>query len=300
MSNGFKDPIWRVCCDDRIYTKCSKVNITYECDTCKRPNTITLPLFYRRLNKERKGCNTCCHTDNKNDVMELIKQSLSSFEEMDDDFKNNYFRKYLTMEEFDRIKSKIISFQHDRIQNVSEYQYIPSLIVSNQFRFYPHIYHSKTDTIAKLNYIKFRCESCGEVFETKTLEIHKNKYKINCGNCVFTNNVVKIMTTKNIKDEAILFHSKFQKKLVDFCNSHNILIKNGPKIPYEWNDKIHTYRIDFFLPDYDLMINMWHRDQINSGKWQAKEQAAKSLYENFIVVYPTNYMAFLKSLTTKI
>jgi DNA-directed RNA polymerase subunit RPC12/RpoP len=334
LSNGFNEPIWRLCCNERIYTKNSKVNVTYKCIECDRVNTVTLLLFLRKIHRNITKCNTCKNlveskrqkhsewmkgdkvpkvkTVRKACPKDLIAESLAEFEAMDDDFKGDYFRKYMTHDEYIRIKSKICSFQHKKFVNMDEFQYLPILKVNNQFRFYPSMYHKGRDCFEKLSYITFKCDSCGNEFENKTLEVQKNKYKIFCQECNFTNNTFKIRTHKNCVGDTILYQSQFEKKFIDFCNTHHIIIHNGPKIEYVWNGKTHTYRSDFYIPHLHWIIELkdhhiWHKKQVESGKWLAKENAARNLVEKhtdqfkaFVLVYPTNYMQFLKSLTTKI
>lgn len=330
QSNGFKDPIWRVCCGERVFTKCSKVMVTHSCFSCQRINTITLKLFLRKLIRNIVQCRTCCNLDETKRVnhsqwmqgdkikkekttikltpKQLIQESMDEFESQDDDFKQTYFRKFLTNEEFDRLKSKIVSFHHNKITNVEDYQYIPVLKVNNQYRFYPTFYHPHRDCFEKASYIRFTCDNCRTCFENKTLEVQKNKFKILCRECSFTNNTFKIRFMQNSQGERICFQSKFELKFIQFCNEHKIVLQNGPKIQYVWNGSSHMYKCDFYIPSNRLLVEIkdnhcWHKQQLASGKWEAKAAAANKLVENnpgkytkYIVVYPGSYMEFTKGL----
>lgn len=54
---------------------------------------------------------------------------------------------------------------------------------------------------------------------------------------------------------------------------------NGYEIPYYFNGKQRTYVSDYFLPDYKIVLeikgrNKFYRDNLKSGKLQAKNNAA--------------------------
>jgi hypothetical protein len=239
---------------------------------------------------------------------QLIKQSTDEFQEMDDDFKDAYFRKYLSCEEFERIRTKIISFQHDKLVDIDEYNYVPTLKINNQYHFYPHMYHPKRDCFEKACYIKYKCDNCNTVFENKTLEVQKNRFKVLCKDCSFTNNTFKIRPTHNCMGQRVCYQSQFELKLIKYCNENNIHINNGPDIQYIWNGGRHKYRCDFYISSQKLLVeikdnHVWHKNQVANGKWGAKEQAAKEfvvmnpdLYKEFVIIYPKTYMNFIKKL----
>ena len=89
------------------------------------------------------------------------------------------------------------------------------------------------------------------------------------------------------------------------CEKYNICIQNGDKIPYVYKNKTYTYIIDFKLPDlkYNIEIkdnHIWHREQVESGKWQAKFEYANqhSKEQGFIykVLFPDEIESFVESL----
>ena len=95
--------------------------------------------------------------------------------------------------------------------------------------------------------------------------------------------------------------NEFELKFIRYCNIHKILLYNGPKITYNFNDKNLTYKIDFCIPKLKLLIeikdnHVWHREQISSGKWESKLKGVNKYiletdtYNNYIVIYPKNYV----------
>lgn len=344
-ANGSLEPIWRIFLSsesqnqnqDRMLTKCSKFNVEYECQTCNRHNTITLPLFYRRLNHATKGCHTCSNQDivkrethsewmkqldkgqfkrdlviaPKRSAREVIAFSEMSYDAMDSDFKDAYEAKYVLDEDYKRLRPHIVSFQHDKFPLINDIEYIPQVIVNNQFKFYPGLYHKPTDTLQKCCYIQFKCQVCESQFVSKTIEVHKNHHKILCQKCSFTNKIFKIRSAKNCKNATVTFQSKFELKLLNYCNDHDIELVNGPHVEYVWNlnrKETRKYRVAFFVPKLNLAVEMkdhhiWHKQDLANGKWQSKEAAAKEfcLQNNltYIIVYPDTYMKFIKEIMTK-
>jgi hypothetical protein len=263
VSNGSNSPIWRLSCNKRIFTKCSKVNIGYRCQTCNRENYVSILSFYRRANRKRIHCPSCVSEDkdiiqkqlqtrqetskpnNKEQppktLLEKIKEYEHHFAMEDDDFKNAYFRKHLTSEEFEHHRRSIFSFQHKRFTNIDDFIYIATYKVSNQFRYAPYVYDTRRDCIEKLQYVNFQCSNCSSVYECKEICNMKNRYKPLCPDCSFSNKTFKIKCMKNMNGISIKYQSQYEKRFIEFCNKHNIEVLNGPTIQYQWNEKIHNY-----------------------------------------------------------
>lgn len=330
MYSNTKIPTYRLFFDDKVIKKNNTFMCEYECKSCNRLNVVTLNNIARKLNKGMLKCSTCKEYDvekrekqslymqengamirlgmevkeksqrNQVSLIEKLNSNYTEFNNEDDDFKVNYFRKHLTSEEFERIQQKIVSFQHDKFSTMSNFVYYPCVKISNQTKYNPYLYDKTRDVLEKITYINFRCENCDDVFFNRDIYIQKNKYKILCNNCNFTNNVFKIRTSKNILGEKLQYQSKFELKFICFCNENGIVVKNGPIIPYEFNGT-KKYKVDFSLPDIQLLVeikdnHIWHKQNLQSGKWQAKQNAAlqfvKSISEHhrFMMIFPKNYL----------
>ena len=186
----------------------------------------------------------------------------------------------------------------------SDFIYYPCVSISNQTRFLPYLYSKINNNIEKIVNIEFKCENCGNIFISKDLHSHKNRIKALCKDCNLTNNIYKIRTFKNLSNETICYQSKFELKFIRYCNENKIFLINGPKILYNManSNKQHSYRVDFAIPKLKLLIeikdnHIWHRDQINSGKWdqklagvnmflENKHEYKNVIYEKYIIIFP--------------
>lgn len=328
-------PIYRLFDKDICLTKNNKFCVIYKCLVCNRENITALNNITRKINENQTNCQHCKELEeekrnnhslvlrnmiqSKKSKKEATSKSLSlltileklncdseNFYKMDDDFQENYYKKHLTVEEFERIRNKIISIQSDRIMMSSDYIYYPTVKIANQTMFNPYLYNKNNDVIEKIQYVKFKCENCKDTFINRDLFIQKNKYKIFCQECNFTNNVFKLRHFKNCKNENILYQSKFELKFIKFCNENKIVIKNGPNIPYEWNNTSRKYKIDFLIPDIKLLVeikdnHVWHKEQINNDKWNCKLKGVEKYLNinkdyKYEIAYPKNYIELTKKI----
>ena len=327
-NSNTKEPVYRIFHNETCLTKNNKFCVIYKCIICNREITSMLNNITRKINKNNIYCLHCKETDEKSNNHSLIlrkiidkkfkpkkldtileKLNLDSilFNDMDDDFIKNYFKRNLTLEEFERIRDKIISIQNDKIVLTDKYIYYPTVKINNQTLFNPYLYNSETDTIEKIQYIKYKCECCNNIFINRDLYIQKNKYKIFCGDCNFTNNIFKIRIFKNCINKNITYQSQFELKFVKFCNENKILVCDGPNIQYYWNNKTRKYRVDFYIPKMKLLIEIkdnhhWHKQNKENGKWDSKLNGVTEYLKNeiqekkYIVIYPKNYMKEIKNI----
>lgn len=334
-----KIPVYRFYLQGQLIKKHNNLMVSYECMTCKRENLVCLNNITRKLNKENiSSCNTCKNqtvtkVQQQADFMKLhaskirngeslvknvqsqVQKLISKLEEdsnlfmsMDDEFKEQYFRRHMDSEEFQRICQKIISFQNDKFKWSDNFEYFPSVSVPNQSKFCPYFYDKERDVLEKPIYIKYRCDGCSSCFVNKELHIQKNKYKIYCQDCGFCNNTFKIRHIKNAQANMVCYQSKYELKFIQFCNNHGIIIDNGPRIQYCLNGKTLIYKVDFYIDSLKLLVELkdnhhWHKKQKESGKWQAKEDAANQYALNkkleYYIVFPYNYVKFCKDVLQK-
>ena len=337
-ASNTKNPIPRIFYQGDLIKKHNNFMCEYTCLNCTRSIIVCLNNITRKLNKGIIMCRICkenddlkrtkqsefmrmhanniCTIDNteKLTLKNKLQNDQHDFDQVDDEFKSNYFRKHLTKDEFDRIKDKITSFQHYKFTDLSKFVYYPCVSINNQTRFNPYLYDIERDVIENITYIHFKCECCGDTFFNRDLYIQKNRYKIMCKNCSFTNKIFKIRTTKNVIGETVRYQSKLELKLIDFCNNHSVVIQNGPAIDYKFNEKKKTYRVDFQLPDLCILVeckdnHIWHKNNIESGQWNAKHIvvqdyiATSNLYKKFLIVMPKTFnehTKYILSISNKI
>ena len=240
----------------------------------------------------------------------MIELSKTQFDVMDDEFKDAYYMNYMTVDDFERVRRQVVSFQHDNLR-CQDVEYVGVLITSDRYKFHPGLYHRPTNTLQKCCYVKLKCETCHSVFTSNTLETHKNQHKIMCKTCCGDQSTrIKICTTKNCQDVSILYQSKFELKFIKYCNEHKIVLNNGPLITYEWphRESARSCRIHFEIPQLNKLVELkechsWHKELVVSGKWPAKERAANEYgqrqepAQHFEVVFPDRYVAFVKAIT---
>lgn len=340
LYSNTKIPIYKMIINEKVISRNNSYVVTYKCQYCGINNSITLNLFTQKLNKNITKCNNCknqddskreCHSKwmkenasnlrkkifvkekkNVKSIEDLIIESKEYWDNMDDDFKEAYTKKHLTENEYDRIKDKIVSINNDKITDIMNYKYIFNYKINNQTLFNPMIINFDKKLIEKIVYIKFKCENCNSLFVNRDLYIQKNKYKILCKDCSFCNNTFKIRNLTNIKKEKVIYQSQFEKKFIIYCNENNILIQNGDKIKYNWNNKNLNYKIDFKIPEKKYLIELkddhiWYKkekqEKIN-GKNEAKINAVKKFASNigyeYFIIFPKNYMNFRKKLENSV
>ena len=318
-----KIPLYRFFYNKAIITRNNHYIVTYQCLHCDAIHIVALNNILRKINKNITKCRICKELDEEkrkkqseymlnNPILKSKNLSLTTnqqishtipstslppslieklvadklaFENYDDEFKENYFRRNMTYEEFEYIKKKIVSIQNSKFNLTDDLIYYPCVSISNQTRFCPYLYSLSRNCIEKIHNITLKCDNCNNHFISKDLHSHKNKIKALCKDCNLTNNIFKLRSYTNLSNEKIMYQSKFELKFIRFCNEKKIYITNGPKIEYYLNNKRCTYRVDFAIPKIKYLIeikdnHIWHRDQVNSGKWQEKVEAANKYIEN--------------------
>jgi DNA-directed RNA polymerase subunit RPC12/RpoP len=327
VSNKFSNtgvPVWRIFNNGIPITRNNKYKAETKCFNCGKNSISALNNIGRKLNKTIRKCDHCTdsviekitkqkqgsiddpvYKEEKNtNILAFITYSERDFYEFDSDYTDNYFRRHLSLEEFERIREYMIDYQNG-IKNIKDIIYCPVVKVSNQNMFCPKFYDKVTNTLEKCIYIKYKCQNCSLEFVNKDLYTQKNKWKILCQECNLTNNLFKIKTARNCCGDTILYQSKFELKFMRFCNEHKIVVKNGPKIPYIWNGRPHTYKIDFYIPKSKLLIEIkdnycWHKDNVSSGKWASKLNGVNDFInvsgDTFICIFPKEYVKITKNI----
>ena len=345
MYSNTKAPIYRFLYNDEIIKKNNDYQVTHKCIMCNSIRNVALNNLLRKINRNIIRCYICKELEelkkqnqsnfmkdtfknhgkvlqkfreNKIEISLLQKLEFDKkiFENYDDDFKDNYFKRNMTNEEFSYIRPKIIFIQNGKykLNENNDLIYYPIVSISNQTRFCPYLYSISCNSLEKITGLIIKCDTCDTLFKSKDLHSHKNKIKALCQDCNLTNNIFKIRSYTNLSNEKILYQSKFELKFIRFCNENKIYLINGPKIDYFWNNKKRTYKIDFAIPRLKYLIEIkdnhcWHLDNLNTGKWQAKELGVKEYigngdgdgnengnYKGFFIIFPKNYV----SITNKI
>lgn len=323
-----KENLWHIILNSLALSRKNKYYIKYSCVTCDANHLVGTIQFLRKINK----CSYCCylcrnleinkrknHSEflknnkypkNEEDLakelvekleetkLNIIERKNELFNDMDDDFKTKYFLFHLTNDDYNRISKNIISFQNGKYTDLNSIKYIPVSKCGNQMQYTSIMYDSKNDILFKAHQPIMKCDNCNNNWRAKSLEQFKNTIKIMCNECLLVNKTFKIRVTKNINNEQILYQSKLELKFINWCNDNNIIVKNGPKVKYNFGDKDRIYKVDFQINKTLIEIkddHIWHKNDLLSGKWKAKETGVYKLIENkeydeYFIIKPNNWM----------
>lgn len=325
-----KNPIYKLVIQTKEISRNNSYIVKYSCLTCGIHQEITLNLFMRKVNKNGRHCVSCVNkdkekseaqskfmTENASNIIkgtyeksssklkslslpEYLEKSQIDWDNEDDDYKDLYFRMHLSSDEFERIRHLIKGVNNNKLTNLSQWEYYPYYRIYNQTRYTPMLMNKCTNTIEKPYYVSFECESCGEIFTHRDLEVVKNKLKVFCRECSFTNTTFLIRNTTLKDGTKIRWQSLQEKRFIEWCDDNSIKIINGPKILYSFMEKEREYRVDFELPEYKTLVEIkdnhcWYKEQVNSGKQTQKEIAANKWCQEkdykYVIAFPKNIQA---------
>jgi len=320
MYSNTKKPVPRFKLNNEIVKRNNSIIIGYKCLHCSIVNHITLNLFLRKITKKIHCCDACKNLDDRKrsehtsymlgervppskdgkwsekSLIERIVDSKEYYAREDDDFKREYMLKHFNVDEFQRVQYTIISVGNGKIKDLTDWEYLPYYKIGNQSKYTPMLVNSKLNTIEKPLYIEWKCEVCENSFTNRDLEVQKNRLKILCADCGFSNRTFKVKSLKTPWGK-ITYQSQQEYRFIHWCIENDFQIENGPTIEYEWNSKHHKYKVDFMIPTYRRLVeikdnHIWHTRQIENGKWSQKEDIAKkwcsiNKYE-YDLVFPKN------------
>lgn len=276
---------------------------------CECGNTSTTLLF-KYLNKTKMTCLHCRENEEKTEWhKELFRlkrlgivrgnkekpQQLKIFENESPEFKENYFKRNLTPEEFNRAKPYIYSINGVVLEN-KKVEFIIADSCNNGKRYSQSVV---IDGIKhKLTDVCLKCPLCGQIFHiTRQLKERVISNNFDCKECYLVNNTFKVRKYS----DSLTYQSKPELTFIEMCKANGIEITNGDKVEYVFDGKKHKYSIDFYLPQKRMQVeikgdHVWHKNQIKSGKWKAKETAAieycKSKNQKFVLLFSNNFNEF--------
>lgn len=229
----------KLCIDNIPISKKSTHRINYTCPNCNYDNIIHLPLFIRKIQHAVLTCKHCKdYVDVENNCTE--------------EFKFEYYKKYLTFDEFNRIKHLIVSFQNTKFNAISDFEYKPMIKVGNQHKYIPQMYDKTRCVYEDIKNVVFNCEKCNSDFLSQELELHKNKYKIWCTSCTRVKKNQHVHYTKNCENVEIRYRKTYELQFIMLCNKYNIPIYNDTSSAYLYN-----------IPGYNRKIEIRHKKKWN-------------------------------------
>ena len=302
MYSNTKVPVPRVLLANKVIPRNNDFVIEYTCLNCGVHNEVSLNLYLRKVIKQTRCCDACKNMDpakrlehstwmssSKIQVVESkwkdksleqrLEESKQYFLAEDDHFKASYFLKHLTTDEFTRIRMKLKSVGQGKITDLSMWEYFPYYRIWNQTKYTPILILSQKSQIEKPTYVQWVCDECDQEFINRDLEIQKNRLRILCADCGLCNRTFKVRSMITLWGK-VRFQSIQEKRWIEWCVDNNIPIENGPRISYSFSGKDHIYNVDFQIPSVKTLVeikdnHVWHKQQIASGKWSKKEEAAQ-------------------------
>jgi len=267
-----KENIWHLFINDIKIKKTSEYLISYKCLYCNQINIVGTTQFLRKI----RQCKTQCYQCNilkteteKLSLLDIYHKSIKEFESFPDQYTNTYFLSHLSEDDYNRIKKNIISLGNGKYSNMDDYDFWPIYKINNQMKFSSVLYDKINNIIFKVDQPIMKCDNCGKDWRCKSLESFKNCYKILCPECKSCNKIFNIGSIKNNNNEIIIYQSKLELKFINWCNSNNIIIKNGLNI-----DDDRKYRFNFQINDILIVIKDLH-----NGLWEAKKNAINNYIE---------------------
>jgi hypothetical protein len=306
-----KASIWCLFINDKQIKKKDNYIFNYKCIVCSTIHNVSTTQILRKINSLTQRCYLCRNNIIRSkepsidkSLTDIRNEQIDKFNNLDDEFKDNYFKLHLTDIEYEKLKKNIKSFNNNNHTDINNYEYWPIYKADNQMIFTSVIYDRINNTIFKAHQPIIKCDNCNLYWRTSSIVKFKNNIKIMCKDCSCVNKIFKIRQTKNINNELILYQSKLELKFITWCNNNGIILYNGPKVEYVFNEKSRVYRVDFRINNILIEIkdnHIWHQNDVKSGKWLSKEDAVKKLvknniYEDFYFINPSNWDNMVKKL----
>ena len=316
-----KNSIWHVYINDSRIGRKSDIIITYKCSECENINQVNSTQFLRKFRSGTNRCTHCAldyhnskpgHNKPNNKIkpvklsfIEFHENSIRDFQSYPDEYRYAYILSHLSEEDFERLKPKIVSICNGKYTNIDNFDYWSIYKVNNQMAFSSVLYDKVNKTILKANQPILKCDICDKIWRAKSLEGFKNAYKVLCNDSKLCNSTFKLRPAVNINNDKIMYQSKLEKKFIDWCGNNNILVKNGPIVNYNFDGKNRIYKVDFEIKDLLIEIkdfHIWHKNQVESGKWKAKEDSAREYVKNnnyidFFMITPQNWDEYTNKIT---
>lgn len=259
-----------------------KYKVLYKC-RCNRENKI---LLVKYMSKPQLFCIHCCQdrsfdnyiiANEKGKQKNVYHKIQYNFSDMSEDFKKKYFNIHLTQDEFKKYINYFYKINNTIIVDKQNIIYYVAEPVNNQYKFTAKISFDNGKTKETIKDVYLKCSICQKIFKIHIQNIrNKDLGNILCKSCGFTNISYPIRLYENT---TLTYQSGIEKDFIEKCLQNNIKIINGIEIAYKFNNKIRTYITDFYLPEYNYIVelkskNQFYRDDLKTGKLKAKNDAA--------------------------
>lgn len=299
--------------NNTVIRRKNKLLMSFYCTNCKRENILALNNVVSKIERNKRTCNSCSvcllqdfrsieqkHDNNNTSLLyNKINSDHSDFMNLDENFKKNYFDKFMDTHKFNLLKHQIKSFQNNKYVMNEDIEYIPFFRSDPNFKsFQPMFYDKKRDTIELPCNIFIECFYCGCCFFQKTFFHYRKKPYILCKRCEMEFDSTKHKYI-NVYGNDVCYKTQFQCKFLKMCIKNEVNCINGPdKISFQHpNGSMKVTNIHFLLPDkktaIDVVGNLEFQKDINP-RLQSVVDYCKNNKIEYIQLYPKNYMKKIK------
>ena len=337
MYTSTKTPIWRLRIDDVETTRNTPYVVKYVCINCASTHTVSMVSFLRKLNSRNPAmCYTCRNLDEtkrnehskwmtgkdirkyhpntccKVTIEEIHQQAVNAFDTLSELERSNYYKTHLSQKQMAKVLPHVLSLHNGNItsERLRRSQYWDIYPTNNQMRFSPVFYDPECNEIIRILQPVMKCEQCDVPWRCKNMKPFVSSERILCPTCKLCRRTFKIRNTLNQNGDKVMYQSKPELAFIEWCRQHNILVVNGPNVPYVFQDKVRTYRVDFYLPDIQYLVEVkddhcWHKSQVESGQWDCKVNAVahciqQGYYNKYLLLTPKTKKNCLQEILARI
>ncbi len=256
----YGDKIYVSSCD---LTRSSKIRIKYECDICKNTFESSYDNYYTMINRKS--------SIDKYDGKSLCKKCTSI--KCKQTILNKYgYKSYTETDEY----KKIIMDKYG-VDNISQLQSVKDKKVKSAIDKYGVSYVFQAKEVK--NKIKKTCISkYGVDNPTKNRDIFEK---------------AQSTAFKKIKydNTDLIYQGSYELNFINYSIKKEISFENGPSLKYIMNNKNRVYHSDFYLPEYNLVVEVKSKYTYNADYEEnllKKEYTIKAGY-NFIFLIDKDY-----------
>lgn len=271
-------------CPVESLSRNSHYKINVKCDICGKEKKLT----YQVYNDKTDNQTTPYHCNNKDCINKKRKEALQKKYGIDNVFQLEEIKEKIKETNIEKYGTEN-PHQNQQIKEKAEITNLEKYGCKNPFQS-EEIKEKSRKTCLKRYGVEYPIQS-EEIKEKSRQTCFKNhgvEYSTQNPE-IFHKQSVSSFYMNKYKDTNLTYQGSYE---LDFLDKYydKVKIENGPTIKYMINNETHWYHSDFYLPDYNLVV------EIKSSYWYevheecvlAKEKETKTHY-NYLLVLDKNY-----------
>jgi hypothetical protein len=239
-------------------------------------------------------------------------RAITTFQSLSDTERAEYFKTHLDANKMANVMASLVSLHNGNIpcERLAKCEYWDVYPSHNQMRFSPVFFDSINCEVIRITQPVMKCEQCDTQWRCKDLKPIVTAQRILCPSCKLCRRTFKIRGTLNINGDKVVYQSRPEYEFITWCKENNIVVVNGPCVPYSFQNKKRIYKVDFMLPCIKYLVEVkddhcWHKFQVQSGQWDCKMSSVSSLVEigefsRFLLLTPKTKRNCLQEILTRI